>query len=74
MNLGTSETIKQAFRRCIDLKVASPFIMISFANYLEKNSFYEESFKVYENALNMFHWPTVYEIWILYLNKFVTRY
>ena len=74
MNLGTVDTIRAAFKRCIDLKVASPFIVISYANFLEKHKFYEDSFKVYENALSSFSWPTLFDIWILYLNKFVLRY
>ena len=48
LNLGSIESIKGAFKKCMELKVASPFIVISFANYLEKHSFFEESFKVYE--------------------------
>ena len=41
-NLGSIDSIKNAYKRCIDLKVASPFILITFANFLEENKFYEE--------------------------------
>jgi len=73
MNLGTKEMVKQAFKKCIDLKVASPFMMIAYAKFLEANSFFEESFKVFETALTMFNWPTLQDIWILYLDQFIKR-
>jgi pre-mRNA-splicing factor SYF1 len=47
---------------------------MTYANYLENLKFYEESFKIYEMALDTFSWPVLYEIWILYLSKFVSRY
>ena len=44
---------------------------MTYANYLENLRFYEESFKIYEMAIDIFTWPVLYEIWILYLTKFV---
>ena len=70
-NLGSLDSIKNAYKKCIDLKVASPFILITYANFLEENKFYEEQFKVFETGLTLYTWPTLYDIWILYLSKFV---
>ncbi len=36
-NLGTLETIKVAFKRAIELKIVTPFMIITYAKYLEEN-------------------------------------
>jgi pre-mRNA-splicing factor SYF1 len=45
-SLGTLETTKSAYNRAIDLKVATPQMVINFATYLEDKGFFEDSFKV----------------------------
>lgn len=52
----------------------SPFLLLNYANYLEKNNYFEESFKVYENGITLFKWPSLYDIWLIYLTKFISRY
>jgi pre-mRNA-splicing factor SYF1 len=41
---------------------------------LQKNNYYEESFRIYERAITLFNWPHVYEIWASYLSKIIERY
>jgi pre-mRNA-splicing factor SYF1 len=36
-NLGSFETIRAAFKRAIELKVITPFMIITYAKYLEEN-------------------------------------
>lgn len=48
--------------------------MINFANFLEENEYWEESFKVYERGIDLFSYPIVFEIWNTYLTKFIKRY
>lgn len=36
--------------------------------------YFEETFRVYEQAINYFTWPQAYDIWLIYLTKFVERY
>ena len=73
-NLGTFETINEAYKRMLNLKVITPSVLINYASYLEENKYFEESFKVYETGISLFTWPSLYEIWLLYLEKFVERY
>ena len=73
-NLGTFETISEAYKRMLNLKVITPCILLNYANYLEENKYFEESFKVYETGISLFTWPSLYEIWLIYLEKFVERY
>ena len=47
---------------------------MNFCGFLEKNHYYEETFRVFEQAINYFTWPHAYDIWIMYLSKFVDRY
>jgi pre-mRNA-splicing factor SYF1 len=38
---------------------------------LEDNAFYEESFKVFEAGIALFDWPALYDVWIVYITKFI---
>ncbi|KRX03383.1 hypothetical protein PPERSA_12662 [Pseudocohnilembus persalinus] len=54
--------------------VITPLILLNYAEFLDKNHYYEESFKIYEHGLTLFNWPGLYEIWIMYITKFIERY
>lgn len=59
----------------LDLKIATPQTVMNFADFLQSNNFYEESFRVYERAIaQMFGWPHCYEIWVGYLEKIIEKY
>ena len=62
------------YNRIIDLKIATPQVVINFGMFLEENNYFEESFKAYERGVALFKWPNVFDIWNTYLTKFVKRY
>jgi pre-mRNA-splicing factor SYF1 len=72
--LGTFENVKSIYQRIMDLKIANTQIIFNFCDFLEKHMYFEETFKVYEQALNFFTWPSLYDVWVIYLTKFVERY
>ena len=47
----------------LELKLITPITLINYTNFLEKEHFYEESFKVFEAGIALFTWPSLYEIW-----------
>lgn len=49
-------------------------MVINYANFLEENEYFEESFKVYERGLDLFTYPIRFEILNTYLAKFIGRY
>ncbi|CRG83963.1 Pre-mRNA-splicing factor syf1 [Talaromyces islandicus] len=53
--------------------VATPQTVVNFANLLEENKYFEESFKIYERGLDLFSYPVAFELWNLYLTKAVDR-
>eukprot|EP00742_Colponemidia_sp_Colp-10_P004229 GILJ01004512.1.p1 GENE.GILJ01004512.1~~GILJ01004512.1.p1 ORF type:complete len:874 (-),score=189.95 GILJ01004512.1:763-3384(-) len=73
-SLGTVDSTKAVYERMLDLKVATPQIVINYAAFLEEHKFFEESFKAYEKGINLFTWPAVGDLWFAYLKKFVDRY
>ncbi|TFJ86981.1 hypothetical protein NSK_001315 [Nannochloropsis salina CCMP1776] len=73
-SLGTVATTKAAYERCLELKVATPQIILNFASFLEENAYHEEAFRAYEKGVSVFGWPHVKPLWSLYLQKFVARY
>ena len=48
--------------------------MLNFTDYLISNRYYEEAFRQYEKALQLFTWPSLYNVWIRYLQEFIERY
>ena len=73
-NFGNFKTLRAAYKRMVELKVVTPFVIINYAQLLEDNTFYEESFKVFETGISLFAWPALYELWIIYITKFIERY
>lgn len=73
-SFGTFTTLKACYEKMFDLKVITPFQALSYTQYLEENKYWEESFRVYERAVAIFRFPHVYDIWVMYLAKFVARY
>ena len=73
-SLGTFDQAKLVYDRMMDLKVATPQTVLNYCSFLEKNYYFEESFRVYERALSLFNWPHCYDLWIIYLSKFIERY
>eukprot|EP00923_Selenidium_pygospionis_P055304 GHVN01096409.1.p1 GENE.GHVN01096409.1~~GHVN01096409.1.p1 ORF type:complete len:968 (+),score=240.43 GHVN01096409.1:10-2913(+) len=71
---GTVDTVRAVYQRIMDCKVCTVSLVLSAAAYLEEMHFYEESFKVFEKAVELFRWPHLNTIWVVYLTKFITRY
>merc|ERR1719160_308589 len=73
-SLGSLDLARTAYDRVIEMKVATPQMMINYAHLLEQQNYWERAFKVYEKAVALFRWPQVKDLWLLYLSKFVSRY
>ncbi|GAA0157227.1 RNA splicing factor [Lithospermum erythrorhizon] len=72
--MGTLESTREVYERILDLKIATPQIIINYAMLLESKKYFEDAFKVYERGVKIFKYPHVKDIWITYLSKFVKRY
>ncbi|KAI3446719.1 hypothetical protein Pfo_003384 [Paulownia fortunei] len=73
-SLGSLESTLAVYERILDLRIATPQIIINYAKLLEDNKYFEDAFKVYERGVKIFQYPHVKDIWITYLSKFVKRY
>jgi pre-mRNA-splicing factor SYF1 len=73
-SLGTVDTTRAAYNRMLDLRIATPQLLLNFAAYLEENKYFEEAFTVYERGVAAFKWPHVKPIWHRYIDKFIERY
>jgi pre-mRNA-splicing factor SYF1 len=49
-------------------------MLLNFANFLWDSAYFEETFRVFEFALSNFKWPSLHEIWLAYITKFITRH
>ncbi|KAJ9103977.1 pre-mRNA-splicing factor syf1 [Naganishia friedmannii] len=73
-SIGTVESTKAVYDKIMELKIANAQVIVNYAQFLEENKYYEESFKVYERGIDLFQYPVAFEIWNIYLTKFVDRY
>ncbi|KAF4397151.1 uncharacterized protein LOC115722140 [Cannabis sativa] len=71
---GSLESTREVYERIMDLRIATPQIIINYAYLLEENKYFEDAFRVYERGVKIFKYPHVKDIWVTYLTKFVKRY
>lgn len=72
-SVSTLEETKKVYERIFELRIATPQTVVNFANLMEENKYFEESFKIYERGLDLFNYPVAFELWNLYLTKAVDR-
>ncbi|THG95339.1 hypothetical protein EW026_g6300 [Hermanssonia centrifuga] len=73
-SLGTVESAKAVYDKILELRIANAQVIVNYAAFLEENQYFEESFKVYERGVELFTFPVSFEIWNIYLAKFIKRY
>ncbi|RKP38467.1 hypothetical protein BJ085DRAFT_23335 [Dimargaris cristalligena] len=73
-SLGTMEATKAAYDQVMSLKIATPQIIVNYAQFLQERNYFEESFKVYERGVDQFGYPVAFELWNLYLTQFTKRF
>lgn len=75
-SLGGFNNAKACYSRCIEIGVATPQIILNYANFLAENKYFEESFTAYEKGVSLFPFPHVgaQAIWSAYLKDFHKRY
>jgi pre-mRNA-splicing factor SYF1 len=64
---------RKIYERIFELRIATPQTVVNYANLLEENGYYEDSFKIYERGLDIFSYPVAFELWNLYLTKAMDR-
>ncbi|CEH16191.1 spliceosome complex protein [Ceraceosorus bombacis] len=73
-SIGTVEGAKRAYDRILELKIANAQIIVNYASFLEEHKYFEDAFRVYERGVEAFGYPIAFEIWNVYISKFVKRY
>jgi pre-mRNA-splicing factor SYF1 len=74
LNFGSFDTIKIAFERCREHRSLTPLMLLNYTNFMWEHTYFEETFRVFEFALSNFKWPSLREIWLSYISKFITRH
>ncbi|KAJ6184556.1 hypothetical protein N7519_005857 [Penicillium mononematosum] len=72
-SVSSLDETKKVYERIFELRIATAQTVVNYANLLEENKYFEESFKVYERGLDLFTYPVAFELWNLYLTKAVDR-
>ncbi|KZF23278.1 TPR-like protein [Xylona heveae TC161] len=72
-SVGTLDETRKVYERIFELRIATPQTVVNYANLLEENKYFEESFKIYERGLDLFSYPVAFELWNLYLTKAMDR-
>ncbi|KAJ5629648.1 hypothetical protein N7528_003305 [Penicillium herquei] len=72
-SVSSLDETRKVYERIFELRIATPQTVVNFANLLEENDYFEDSFKIYERGLDLFSYPVAFELWNLYLTKAVDR-
>lgn len=73
-SLGTTESTRAVYDQILDLRVATPQIVLNYALFLEEAKHFEDAFQAYERGVALFKFPHNKDIWTAYLTRFVQRY
>lgn len=73
-SLGTMQSTKDAYKKAIETRVATPMHILNFASFLNEQNYFEESFSAYERGVELFEFPGVKVVWKAYLDAFLKRY
>ncbi len=73
-SLGSMESTKKVYNDMLELRVATPQIILNYAHFLQEHKFFEDSFQIYERGVNAFKFPYSREIWTSYLTQFIERF
>ncbi|OMJ12408.1 Pre-mRNA-splicing factor syf1 [Smittium culicis] len=65
---------KSAYDQIIQLRIATPQIIINYSDFLKDHGYFEEVFRVYEKGISLFGYPVAFELWNSYLTTFIDRY
>lgn len=72
---GATGACEAAYERLLQLRLAQPQHIINYALFREEVLADPDSaFKIYERGIELFNYPVAFEIWNVYLPKFVKRY
>ncbi|KAL6771434.1 XAB2 [Auxenochlorella protothecoides x Auxenochlorella symbiontica] len=73
-SLGDLASTRAVYETVLDLKIATPQIVLNYAAFLQESKYWEDSFRVYERGVALFKYPHVKDIWQAYLAFFNQRY
>lgn len=72
---GATGACEAAYERLLQLRLAQPQHIINYALFREELlEDLDGAFKIYERGIELFNYPVAFEIWNIYLPKFVKRY
>ena len=72
--LGTPSSVRAAYDRALELRVATPLAVLNYAAYLRERNFFEDSFSALDRAIPLFDAKRARDLWIEYVRSFVERY
>ncbi|KAI9665469.1 MAG: pre-mRNA-splicing factor syf1 [Alyxoria varia] len=72
-SVGTLDDTRAVYERMFELRIATPQSVVNYANLLEENKYFEDSYKIFERGLDLFSYPVAFELWNTYLTKAVER-
>ncbi|KAL9058076.1 MAG: hypothetical protein Q9162_001938 [Coniocarpon cinnabarinum] len=72
-SVGSLEETRAIYERIFELRIATPQTVVNYANLLEENKYFEDSYKVFERGLDLFSYPVAFELWNMYLTRAVER-
>ena len=74
LNENNERQVIYIYNKMIEYKIANIETIFNFIIYLEKIKNYEKIYNIYEQSLELFSWPNVYDICICYLVDFINNY
>lgn len=73
-SISTTDEVLKMHHSMFDMRIASPQTVLSGASYLERQSLFEQAFRLYDKGTSVLSWPDALQVWVVYLTRFVKRF
>jgi pre-mRNA-splicing factor SYF1 len=73
-SIGTIDTCRSTYEKVFDLRIITVSMVLNYTAYLQRLSYFEESFQFYEKANKLFNFPEAKVLWLNYIKQFIGRY
>ncbi len=75
-NLGTNneKQVIYIYNKMIEYKIANIETIFNYVTYLEKIENYDKIYNIYEQSMDLFTWPNVYDLCLCYIIDYINHF
>ena len=74
LNSNNEKEVINIYNKMIEYKIANIETIFNYVTYLEKINNYDKIYNIYEQSMDLFNWPNVYDLCICYVIDYINHF